>query len=252
MNDHIIRLIQEDIDGVLPESARAELQTVLDSDPEAASLHADLQRIGAAISAAPVIPAPADFTQRVMDRLPAVPAPARAADRPVASRVSAGWIDRVFAPSIRRTAFAFALGVLLTVVVIGTLDVDLSIDPAATSGAMSALAPTTTSIAIDEPAGVLRSSTSTVGTIIAASFVDTTTPFSIVLSGPAGIVDRILVPASAQGSIDRTGSGFTIDAQGSVRLLVSADHPAGEITVTVRQAGLDVATMPVRLASTVE
>ena len=243
MNDDILRLIQEDIDGALPESDRTRLHAILSADPEAHRLHADLKRIGSAIASMPPVQAPADFTRKVMDRLPVAQAPVRAAIRPAAQSTSR-WIDRVFAPANRRVAFAFAIGVFMTIAVVGTLSSPFDIDPNSMSGTMSAATPTTTTVAIDSPSGVIESRITDAGTIISVAFEADATEFSVILEGPTATLDRMLVPISTQGAVTRAEDGLSIDATGSISVLVNPDAD-GEILVSVRHGDTTVGRTPV-------
>lgn len=128
MNEDITRLIHQDVDGVLPVADRNRLEESLRTDPEAAALHADLIHLAGALRTLPVPPVPAQFTRRVMERLPAAPR------RATVSRPSLSNILRsAFAP---RTAFAFALGCLLTIVAVGTLDLVGTDAPGSAAGSM--------------------------------------------------------------------------------------------------------------------
>lgn len=114
MNDDIIRLIHQDVDGPLEGTDRQLLDAALQTDPDAAALHADLIHLAGAIRALPAPEVPVHFTRRVMERIPV------AARRALMARPS--WLNAVRTAFAPRTAFAFALGCLLTVVAVGALD----------------------------------------------------------------------------------------------------------------------------------
>lgn len=221
MNDTIIRLIQEDLDGVLSPADRSILDKTLAEDREARSLHADLGRIGRAIAGTPLPAVPADFTRRVMDRLPAAPQTARPS-------AQLSWWTRVVTPANRRMAFAFAIGAFLTIAVVGTLDGPLSFDPSTVSGTMAPVPGS--SRAIVDPPGSVDVIQDAEQTLVVVEFETRSTPFTVTVEGPDHQIDGVLVPAAATG-VRRSDAGLSIDASGSARIVLPGADASWHVSV---------------------
>ena len=114
MNEDIIRLIHQDVDLMLEGTDRQRLDAALHADPVAAALHADLIHLAGALRALSNPAVPPQFTRRVMERIPVATRRAPSALR--------SWLNAFRTAFAPRTAFAFALGCLLTIVAVGALD----------------------------------------------------------------------------------------------------------------------------------
>ena len=129
MNEDILRLIHQDVDGMLEGNDRQRLDAALHTDPDAAALHADLTHLAGALRALPTPEVPVQFTRRVMERIPV------ATRRAPTVRLS--WLSTFRSAFAPRTAFAFALGCLLTIVAVGAPDLAGMEETGSAAGAMT-------------------------------------------------------------------------------------------------------------------
>jgi len=106
LQERIINLINEELDGELSAADRAELEAVLQDSEEARAMREELQRLGTWIGSMPEVEPPANLREQI---LAGVPLP-RSQFRP---SISFGSLFASFQPA--QAGLAFAAGLLLAV-----------------------------------------------------------------------------------------------------------------------------------------
>jgi anti-sigma factor RsiW len=74
---HLLDLLQQELDGALGSAAQRDLRQQLASDPNAIALRERLQAVDVQLRHAPTPPLPAQFTAQLHQRLATLPAPRR-------------------------------------------------------------------------------------------------------------------------------------------------------------------------------
>ncbi len=144
------RLINQEMDGVLSEQQRAELERKLANNPEARAYQSDMQRLAGALSEVHQEAPPPHFKKTVMNRVRA-----RSGARPQKTTL-AKFTSKLIKNFDRRIGAAFAFGcafaLLLLVLINGNTGIDMS-DPdsqmVGTLRSLRSLAPQTSGQTVD-------------------------------------------------------------------------------------------------------
>jgi hypothetical protein len=108
-DDHIESLLQEELDGTLPDTDRETLATLVASDPQIAAERRRLQTLGNALSDMPMMDPPAGLVDDILAKLP-TPITAPATRSRNASRGKPRWPALALAAGVGALAVGLGLG----------------------------------------------------------------------------------------------------------------------------------------------